>query len=216
MTGRYCAAHIDEIERLPAFGEPAVWRPIRHHFGIEAFGINAYTADARGKRVIEEHDELGSGAGRHQELYIVLTGSALFTIDGEEREAPQGTLVFLGDPAALRGAVALEPNTTVLAIGGIPGRPHEVSAWEYAFRGLAKGGQDGAAIFAEGIDRYPDNASLLYNLACMHSLDGDAEAALGALGRAIELEPKARGWAREDDDFTSLRDTDRFRSLMHE
>ena len=41
---RYAMTHIDEIERLPAFGMDSVWRPVRHHFGIEAFGINAYTA----------------------------------------------------------------------------------------------------------------------------------------------------------------------------
>jgi hypothetical protein len=211
---RYAVAHIDQIERLPAFGETAVWRPVRHHFGIEAFGMNAYTADAPGQRVIEEHDELGGGAGRHQELYIVLTGSAQFTIDGEPFDARAGTFVFLADPAARRGAVALAPATTVLAIGGVPGQPHSVSAWEYAFRGLAKGGAEGAAIFAEGIARYPDSASLPYNLACMLALDGDADAALTALGRAIELEPKTRQWASTDDDFATLRDDPRFESLL--
>lgn len=211
---RYAVAHIDEIERLPAFGIDGVWRPVRHHFGIEAFGINAYTAEAGGDQVIEEHDELQGGAGGHQELYLVLSGSAAFTIDGEQLEARAGTLVFLGDPAARRGAVALEPGTTVLAIGGEPGRPYAVSAWEFAFRGLAKGGREGAEIFADGIARYPDRASLHYNLACMHSLDGDREQALEALRRAIELNPEARNWAASDDDFSGLRGSAEFDALL--
>jgi hypothetical protein len=211
---RYAVAHVDEIERLPAFGIDSIWRPVRHHFGIEAFGINAYTADAAGKQVIEEHDELKGGAGGHQELYVVLTGAAAFTIDDERLDATAGTLVFLGDPAARRAATALEPGTTVLAIGGEPGRPYEVSAWEFMFRGLAKGGQEGAQIFADGIARYPDRASLYYNLACMHALDGDPGPALEALARAIELNPEARNWAAADEDFATLRGSEEFDELL--
>jgi hypothetical protein len=210
---RYAVAHIDQVERLPAFGIDSVWRPVRHHFGIEAFGINAYTADTAGTQVIEEHDEL-QAAGGHQELYVVLSGSAAFTIDDDHLEAPAGTFVFLGDPSARRGAVALEPGTTVLAIGGEPGRPYAVSAWEFAFRGLAKGGQEGAEIFAEGISRYPDRSSLYYNLACMHALDGDPGPALEALERAIELSPEARNWAAADEDFEKLRGTEEFDELV--
>jgi hypothetical protein len=187
---------------------------VRHHFGIEAFGVNAYTADAAGTQVVEEHDELQGGAGGHQELYVVLSGSAAFTIDGERVEARAGTFVFLADPAARRGAVALEPGTTVLAIGGEPGRAYAVSAWEFAFRGLAKGGPEGAAIFAEGIRRYPSRASLHYNLACMHALDGNREPALQALARAIELNSEARRWAAADEDFSQLRGSEEFEALL--
>jgi len=214
---RYQVAHIDEIERLPAFGEQSVWRPVRHHLGITAFGVNAYTADGPGQRVVEEHDELGdSGAGGHQELYVVLSGRAAFTVDDDQFEAGPGTLVFLGDPGVTRGAVALEPDTTVLAIGGERGKPYAVSAWEYAFRGLAKGGHEGAEIFAEGIARYPERASLQYNLACMHALDGDRDAAIAALGHAIDINREARDWARDDDDLACLRGIDGFDALLRE
>src|SRR5215471_18964935 len=97
---RFSVSHIDDIERLPAFGMDGIWRPVRHYFGIEAFGINAYTADRTGMHVIEEHDELEGGAGGHQELYVVMSGAAAFMIDGEEVQASAGTLVFLGDPSA--------------------------------------------------------------------------------------------------------------------
>ena len=210
----FSVARLDEIERLPAFGMDSVWRPVRHHFGIEAFGINAYTADSVGSQVIEEHDELQGGAGGHEELYIVLRGAAVFTIDGEKVEAPAATLVFVRDPAARRGAVTLEPETTVLVIGGEPGKPYSVSPWEFSFRGLAKGGSEGAQIFKDGIERYPDRASLHYNLACMHAIDGDHEPALQALSQAIDLNSEAREWAAGDEDFSALRGDEQFQALV--
>jgi hypothetical protein len=30
----------------------------------------------------------------------------------------------------VRGATALEPETTILVVGGEPGKPYEVSMWE--------------------------------------------------------------------------------------
>ena len=43
---------------------------MRRHFGIRAFGVNAYTPGATGQ-VVEEHTEEQLG---HQELYLVLRG----------------------------------------------------------------------------------------------------------------------------------------------
>jgi hypothetical protein len=214
---RYAVARVDDLERLPAFGVEAVWRPVRNHFGIEAFGINAYTAEVADQLVVEEHNELGEGAtGGQQELYLVLSGNARFTVDGDDFEARAGTFVFVRDPSVTRGAVARERGTTVLAIRGVPGQPFVVSAWEYAFRGLAKGGREGAEIFADGIARYPRRASLPYNLACMHALDGDDQAALEALRRAIELNPRVRKWAGDDEDLSSLRDSAEFKDLLRD
>jgi hypothetical protein len=109
----------------------AGWKPLRHHLGIDVFGINAYAATEAGQVVIEEHDELDDDDGPgHHELYFVHTGSARFTIDGESFDAPAGTLVYLDDPALVRKAVAAEPGTTVLAIGAQPGAAFEPSEWE--------------------------------------------------------------------------------------
>jgi hypothetical protein len=55
---------IEEIEPVPVVGGELQWRPLRRTLGIEAFGINAYTASA-GELVVEEHDETGAGAGHH-------------------------------------------------------------------------------------------------------------------------------------------------------
>jgi tetratricopeptide (TPR) repeat protein len=187
-------------------------RPVRLHFGINSFGINAYSARA-GKRVIEEHDELGHGAGRHEELYFVATGHATFELGGEEVDAPAGTVVFVRDPAVRRGAVA-KADTTVLVVGGIPGRAFEPSPWEawLAAKPLLDAGQPdrGAAVFLEALERHPGNSNVLYNLACFESLAGRPDDALAHLAEAIELDSRMREWARADEDFAAIRDDPRF------
>ncbi len=107
-----------------------VWRPIRRHFGIRAFGVNAYTAKEAGGQIVEEHSESSLG---HEEIYLVLRGRARFTVDGSDHELGPGQLVFLREPSLRRGAVALDGDTVVLALGGKPGEPHVVSAWEAMF-----------------------------------------------------------------------------------
>ena len=124
-------ARLSEIEPIHAAG--LSWLPLRHLLGVQAFGVNAYTAVAAGEDVIERHTEEGLG---HEELYVVISGHARFTLDGEQLDAPAGTLVFLPDPATERYAVAEEPGTTVLAVGGKPGEGYEVSAWEWRFRAV--------------------------------------------------------------------------------
>jgi hypothetical protein len=131
---RWTTAHLTKIEPLsePPPGEPQR-RPLRHFFGISAFGTNVYFARADGDRVIDEHDELpgeSAGEGGQEELYFVVAGHATFTIDGETVEAPAGTFVFVRDPSVTRGAVARGAGTTVLAIGAPRDRPFALSPWE--------------------------------------------------------------------------------------
>ena len=200
---------LDEIEPVPSGG--VGYRLVRRALGIKAFGINAFTADA-GAELIEEHDEVGSNAGRHEELYVVLGGRARFTIDGEDHEVTAGTFVFLPDPESRRSAVALEDGTSAIAIGGKVGEPYEVSPWETATAAsaLAAAGDPGAA--ADLMDEAPaDHPGSLYNLACFEALAGRREAALEHLCAAYELEPETvRGWAAKDSDLDSLRDDPSF------
>ena len=205
-------ARIQEIEPIPVVGGELQWRPVRRTLGIEAFGINAYTAGA-GELVVEEHDETGAGAGHHEELYVVVTGHATFTVDGEEIDAPVGTCVFLDDPKERRGARAVEDGTTVLAIGGVRGEPFKVSPWEFAFAGVpaweAKRYDEAKALLLEGLELHPGNASLLYNLACVEALSGEHDAALEHLAQAM-TDPRVRKWAETDSDLDSIRDDPRF------
>lgn len=130
--GSWKSRHISDIPALVYEEDPgeAEWKPVRIHFGIRAFGTNAYVARRSGDEVIGEHTETDESGTRHEELYCVLTGHATFTIDGEEAEAPAGTFVYVPDPAASRRAVAREAGTTVLCLGGTPGEAFAVSPWE--------------------------------------------------------------------------------------
>jgi hypothetical protein len=103
-----------------------LFRLVRRHFDIRAFGVNGITADAD-EELVEPHDELADG---HEELFVVMSGHAVFTVDGEDLDAPGGTLVFVRDPALIRSATAAADGTAILAIGGRPGVPFEVSGWE--------------------------------------------------------------------------------------
>ena len=122
----YRRTTLSELPSQPTDLVEAGWKPVRHHFGIEAFGVNGYVANAAGQLVIEEHAE---GEGGFQELYVVLAGVARFTVDGDSFDAPAGTLVYV-DPETERVAWANEPDTAVLAVGAVEGQAFAVSDWE--------------------------------------------------------------------------------------
>jgi hypothetical protein len=121
--------HMDEIPTVPepGAGEPD-WKPLRHYFGISAFGVNVFVARAIGDELIEEHTEETDGTG-HEELYLVLAGRVRFTLDGDDHELREGSLVAAA-PTSRRGAVALTADATILALGGSPGAPFSVTDWD--------------------------------------------------------------------------------------
>jgi tetratricopeptide (TPR) repeat protein len=200
--------HLDEIEGIPVFGS-LVWKPVRRPLGVTAFGINAYTAANAGDEVVEDHTEEQLG---HEEIYAVVAGHATFTVDGEAVDAPAGTLVYLDDVTQRRSAVAKEPNTTVLAIGGKPG-VHAVSDWEYVFPALphiAAGDYDTARAVLENALEERDAPALHYHLARLEALAGDKERALAELQVAVDAADRFRAHAAKDDDLASIRDDPRF------
>jgi hypothetical protein len=188
--------------------------PVRLRFGIESFGVNAYRATGDDAPVIENHDELGHGAGRHEELYFVSAGHAVFELDGEQVEAPAGTFVYVGDPKVRRGAIGREEGTTVLVVGGVSGEPFRASPWEAwleAAPHLETGDPQAAVeVLTRTLAAHPGNANVLYNLACAEALAGTTDEALSHLSEAVAGDPRAREWARTDEDFDSIRDDARF------
>src|SRR3954453_17877740 len=103
------------------------WHPIRPLLGVRAMGVSAYSAHEAGETVVEPHDEASDGRG-HEELYVVLSGAARFSVGGEEVDARPGTLVLVR-PGTHREAVATEPDTLVLAVGGPPTFEPAGSEW---------------------------------------------------------------------------------------
>lgn len=199
----YEVASLTGIQALPGPGS-LQWTPLRRHFGITAFGINAYTATEVGQDVVEEHDEARLG---HEELYVILTGRATFVLDGEEFEVPAGSAVFLRDPKVRRYARAEEAGTTVLALGGKPGQ-HEISAWEYFFAAYAFVDEDPDRALAEieaGLAEKPDHPPLLYHRACINAKAGRLDEARPDLERALKLDPELQKYVDEDEDLRALR-----------
>ena len=108
---------LDEVPLVPTDDpDDFDWYPLQHHFGLTGFGVNAFGGDS-GIQLVAEHDELGSG---QEELYVVVRGSARFTLNGEEHDAPAVSVVAVPEPAVTRAAVATEDGTLLLAIGGPP------------------------------------------------------------------------------------------------
>jgi hypothetical protein len=192
---------------------------VGHHFGIKAFGTSAVRS-IDGGVVIREHDETGFRIGQsdQEELYVVVAGRATFTVDGEQVDAPSGTVVFVRDPAATRSAVAEEPGTTVLAIGGKPGEaflplPREATE---AFQAFNRGEYERSIALYEKLlaEHLPGNAAVLFNIACAEALLGRTDAAIDRLEAAVRADERARELARTDSDLDSLRDDPHFAELI--
>lgn len=114
-----------EARRDPDTG--ADWLTLRHTLGVAAFGLNAWRAPEAGLQLIERHTEEDTA---HQEVYVVVSGRARFSVGAEDIPAPAGTVLFVEDPALERGAVAEEAGTIVLTIGAAPGVGFTPSDWE--------------------------------------------------------------------------------------
>jgi hypothetical protein len=150
------AVALDSVEAVPWRGTSLMWHPLRAALDTRIVGMGAYTADAVGQEVVEGHTESDDGRG-HEEVYVVLRGRATFTLDGEPLDAPAGTFVVVSDPSVHRGAVAAEPGTAVLALGGPPTFEPSPSEWIERARPLVASDPDRArSLLAEALAMRPD------------------------------------------------------------
>jgi tetratricopeptide (TPR) repeat protein len=207
MPKGWQSVHLDEIEPISVVTDTLLWRPVRRTLDIGAFGINAYVAPNAGDDVVEEHAEATLG---HEEVYVVLNGRATFTLDGDELDAPTGTIVFIRDPTVVRHARAEEAGTQVLAVGGPRDGVYEVSPWEDFFaatRHRSAGDLDAyLAELEDALERRPDHPAVLYNVGRAKLLLGRSDEAIVDIRRALELNPILAEYAATDDDLAPLRD----------
>jgi hypothetical protein len=209
----YALAHLDEIEEVSDAG--CHYRPVRHHLGITAFGVTAWTAHAAGDLVINEHDEGDPTAD--EELFLVLRGRAVFELDGDRIDAPAGTLVF-APPRTKRTATATEDGTTIIALEGTPGQAYEPRGWELwaPLAPLYAAGEyeEVANRLAPQVAANPQYPMLFFNLACCESLSGRTSDALDHLRRAVEMSEEFRHSAQADSDLDPIRSEPGFKQLI--
>jgi mannose-6-phosphate isomerase-like protein (cupin superfamily) len=217
MSG-FEVVHVDDVPELEDGRAPM--RPVRHHLGITGFGVTAWTARNAGDRVVNEHREAEEGedeSERDEELYLVLRGHAVFELDGERRDAPAGTFVFVR-PGVNRTAFAEEAGTTVVAVGGTPGKAYDPVGWELwmPLGRLYEAGEYEQVVERgrELLESEPQYGLLFYNVACCESLTGQTADALAHLRRSIELSERFRGLAREDSDLDAIRGEPEFERLV--
>ena len=118
----FSTAHIDDLPFEIDDQYPTTeWKPVRRFFGIGSFGTNIARATQPGDVLTYDHTEIDDAGTRHEELFLIVSGHATYRVDGEEIDAPAGTLLHVPDPATVRGAVALDAGTTMLVVGGEPG-----------------------------------------------------------------------------------------------
>jgi hypothetical protein len=202
----YQSMHLSQLERIPL--DHGVWRPIRRPLAITGFAVNAYSAEA-GEPVVEPHDETSAGAGGHQELYLVASGAATFTVAGEAVEAPAGTLVAI-EPGVMREAVATADGTTIVVIGGRPDTALPPSPFEFWYAALPSeraGDLERAhEIVAEGLEQWPEHGTIHYVLGSLCARMGRRDQAVTHLRIAFAEDPRTREWAANDDDLDAVRD----------
>lgn len=207
----YVVAHLAEIDEISDGRAP--FRPIRHHLGITAFGVNSWTGREAGDRIINEHDE----EDEDEELYFVHSGRARFELGGERVDAPAGTFVF-ASPGIKRTAFAEDPGTTILAMGATPGKVYQPVGWELWARARQlynEGRYAEAADEARGpAEAHPEYPELLYNLACCESLAGRKADAIEHLRLAVERSAGVRSYMEDDSDLDPLRDEAEFQALL--
>jgi len=210
----YQILSIDDLDRLPTTAGTQILRPLRRRLGFRPFGLNVWVGAHEGDHVIEAHRER-NGA---EELYVVLRGTARFTLGADSFDAPAGTLVH-ALPGTFREATAAEAETTVLAMGAEPGKAFNPSPWEdfYVAYAQLRAGNPGEGRIAmhAALERDPVAWQGPYNAACFEALAGEVDAALDYLRQAVERDPgEVKQYAPGDSDLDSIRSDPRYTELL--
>jgi tetratricopeptide (TPR) repeat protein len=214
-------AHVrlDELEPAPLIGPgaPGDGRQrldVRRRFDITSFGVQAFRAPI-GVDVIREHDETLLGEAGQEELYVVVSGGARFEIDGTSVEAAAGSLVHV-QPTSTRRATATEEDTTILVVGGTPGKAYEPAPAEAAEALVAYNAGDFESALAKQllvVEQRPTDPLAHFNAGCFAARAGHADEAIGHLRRAVELDGRIRELVATDEDLDGIREDRRFAAL---
>ena len=104
----YSMININDVEGA---GPGGAVKFLRRELGVEAFGVNWFELppNAEGR----EHDETESG---QEEVNVVISGSGVYRIDGEEVPVV-APMIFRFDPETTRQPVSGPDGLTIVAVG---------------------------------------------------------------------------------------------------
>ena len=215
----YVFARLDELEPAPLTAPDATDDGrrrfnLRRSLDITSFGVQAYSAP-NGIDVIRAHDETLLVEAGQEELYVVLRGAATFEIDGESVEAPEGSLVYVR-PTAMRKATAMDDSTTILVVGGTPGKAYEPAPEEAAEAFAAYNAGDYQGALAKQrvvVEKRPGDPVAHFNAGCFAARAGLADESFEHLGRAVEISERIKELMATDEDLDSIREDQRFAEL---
>ncbi len=104
----YSMVSIDDVEGA---GPGGAVKFLRRELGVEAFGVNWFDIPPNFEG--REHDETESG---QEEVNVVIAGSGVYRIDGEEVPVT-APMIFRFDPETTRQPVSGPDGLTIVAIG---------------------------------------------------------------------------------------------------
>jgi hypothetical protein len=212
MSG-YEILALDDLDKVAYRGSGEVLRPLRRQLGFRPFGVNVWSADETGDKLIPPHEE-DSG---HEELYVVVRGTARFTVGDETFDAPAGALIHV-KAGTFRVATAAEAETTILVAGAKEGEAFAPGGWEdvhVAFAYLATGDAAAGRAVMQAADTPEEYLwGKHYNLACYEAMAGETDTAFEHLRSAVELNrDQVMNWLPHDTDLDPLREDPRFEEL---
>jgi quercetin dioxygenase-like cupin family protein len=99
------------VDELEGTGPGGAVRFVRRELGVEAFGVNWFELPPGAAGL--EHDESET---QQEEVNVVVRGSGVYRVDGEEVPVREGTFIRF-DPGTTRQPVAGPDGLTFVAIG---------------------------------------------------------------------------------------------------
>ena len=193
------------------------WARCGANFGISAFGVNAWTADAA---PIRRHQRARRAVGLDSTRSCTSspTATPMFTINGDEIDAPGRDLRLRARPGrqapgGREGGRDDGPRRRRESGRGV--RALGVGAPSAGDRGTGgpRTGRPRSWSWRELHSEDPDDAMILYNLACAESMAGKREEALGHLRQSVQLDAKFTELAASDSDLDAIRDDPEFAQL---
>jgi hypothetical protein len=119
-------------------------------------------------------------------------------------------------PTATRKATATVEGTTILVVGGTPGKAYEPAPQEAGEAFAAYGAADYETALAKQlvvVEKRPDDPVAHYNAGCFAARVGRTDGAIAHLRRAVEINERIKELMATDEDLDSIRGDRRFAEL---